>query len=109
MSLFYWRFKLNEVRVCYRCKRKVYPTKLKDYSYQCFVHDEDLFEIETIAMDEEDYLELVSKRLHCSKKEAKHIQSEYDSYVYSCIANDNYPISIEKFAKTRLNQREVRR
>lgn len=72
---------------------------MEGYKYQCFVHDEDLFSIETLEINLEEYLKLVSKRLHCSIQMAEKIDAEYDKYVYDCIRNDYYPMKMEKFTK----------
>lgn len=100
---------LKKVRICYRCKRKVYPSKTTEYPYQCFVHDEDLFSIETIEISKKEYIDMVMKRLHCSLKEAVTIDTEYDKYITKCMIYDYSPISMEKFSKKKLHELEVRR
>lgn len=89
----------DKVRICYRCRRKVYPSNVEGYEYQCFIHDEDLYGIETLEISVEEYLQMIAKRLHCSVQEAKKIDAAYDKYVYDCIRNDYYPMKMEKFAK----------
>lgn len=100
---------MKMVRVCYRCKRKVYPSKTETYPFQCFIHDEDLFAIETIEVSEEEYISLLTKRLHCTKEEAQQIDEAYDRYVYDCIERDYHPVKMEKFIKSRALEREARR
>lgn len=85
------------IRICYRCKNKVYPSDTTNYPYQCFVHDEDLFGIETELISEENYIERLSHRLHCSKETAVKIDKKYDSYVSVCRIRGDVPMKIEKF------------
>lgn len=99
---------MQKVRICYRCKNKVYPSKSKEYPYQCFIHDEDLFGIETVQINEDEYISKIAKRFRCSLEEAKEMYQLYDYYVYDCISKDHYPMTMKKFIKSRLNEREER-
>lgn len=48
-----------KVRVCNRCETPVKPTKTPGYAYYCTEHDEDLYEFETVVV--EDFRELGSR------------------------------------------------
>lgn len=100
---------IEKVRVCYRCHSKVYQSLTKGYPYQCFVHDEDLFEIETIEISKEDYLQSLAKKLHCSIDKAEVISNEYDNYIQNALVTENiYPLTIKKFyAKKKLLDKQI--
>lgn len=97
----------DKICICYRCKSKVYPSDNPNYKYQCFVHDEDLFGIETELVDKSEYIQRLSKKLHCSIEMAEAIDHEYDAYVNMCRLKEEYPVNIKKFYKqglTRTNE-----
>lgn len=96
----------EKVCICYRCKNKVWPSMSLEYEYQCFIHDEDLYGIETITIDRSEYIKKLSRKLHCSIEQADKLEREYDKYVNICILNEEYPISIKQFHKIQ-RSREV--
>lgn len=91
----------DKVCICYRCKNKVFPSDNPNYKYQCFIHDEDLFGIETEFINRSEYIQRLSKKLHCSIEIAELIDQEYDAYVNKCRLKEEYPVNIKKFYKQR--------
>lgn len=94
----------DKVCICYRCKNKVFPSDNPNYKYQCFVHDEDLFGIETEFIDRDEYILRLSKKLHCSIKIAETVDQEYDAYVSMCRLKEEYLVNIKKFYKQGLTR-----
>ena len=71
---------MEEVIVCNRCKFEVFPSETEEYKYQCFYHDEDLYEIETSKISRIDYEIYLSVILGCPTTVTTQLVDEYKKY-----------------------------
>lgn len=76
------------ITVCSRCGFEVFPSKLKEYRYQCLLHDEDLYEIETKEISQTEYVDYLSTYFECSYEEAERLMYDYRNY-YSLNKNNS--------------------
>lgn len=98
------------VVVCERCMQKVYPSCLDEYDYQCFEHDEDLYECETITMNEEEFFTMWASAKDCSKEEIKNIYDHYDAYISKTYLHDDpvdAPMSFNEFFEDYRNKQDM--
>lgn len=72
---------MSKIVICKRCGFEVYKSNILEYDYQCFYHDEDLYECETDQIDELEYYEFISNLFCCSLVEAKNLTNKYRDYV----------------------------
>lgn len=94
----------NPVTVCNRCLHKVYPSCLEQYDYQCLVHDEDLFELETHKMDKGAYLDMMALKIGCPRDQIEELHCAYDAYIAKAYLHDapvESPMTLEEFYEER--------
>lgn len=72
---------MSKIVICKRCGFEVYKSNILEYDYQCFYHDEDLYECETDQIDELEYYEFISDFFSCSLLEAIDLTNKYRDYV----------------------------
>lgn len=72
---------MSKIVICKRCGFEVYKSNILEYDYQCFYHDEDLYECETDQIAELEYYEFISDFFSYSLLEAIDLTKKYRDYV----------------------------